>query len=314
MATPFKVKIYVSEIANVLTQFDQMQVQRSKVGSPYADAELITAAAAAAAELISANEGQYIIGGQDLFIEVDFGLEQTFTFILSPATILDVVTEFNSNISGATASDDGTGKMKIESNTTGTGSKIVLPSGSALVTLGFTAGDEDAGEDANIDLVTDQTEYEYDDNDGDATYWYRTRYYNSVTGAFSSWSDWVQGDTGSAVTSANLIVGYVKLADTDGTALAEQKVVICNLFLPDKQDGYAVLGGSKEIETDATGRAELTLVKGSVIDVIITGTSIVRRVDVPTTGTEFDMLDDAYSEDDPFSIQVPDLPAAVRRT
>jgi hypothetical protein len=35
---------------------------------------------------------------------------------------------------------------------------------------------------------------------------------------------------------------------------------------------------------------------------------------VPNTGTEFDLMDETLVLDDPFQIQVPDLPAAVRRS
>lgn len=312
MAT-FNLKIFVSNIANVLTQFDGMQVQRSKTGTPYADAELITEAIADAAELVGTNEGPFLVGSLDLLIKVDRGLEQSVTFTLNPSTILDVLTEFNSAVSGATGSNDG-GKLRIESDVVGTVSHLELTSGSALTALGFVAGDLDAGEDQNVALVVDQADYEYNDNDGAATYWYRTRYYNSVTGAFSSWSGWKQGSDSAAISTGNLITGYALLADLDGSALADAKIVIRNVYDPSKKEGYGIFGASVALTTDSTGRAEASLVKGSTIDIIFSGTSIIRRIKVPTTGTEFDLLDDTLVVGDQFEIQRPDIPYAPRRS
>ena len=76
-------------------------------------------------------------------------------------------------------------------------------------------------------------------------------------------------------------------------------------------DEHFIAGRSKQIETDVTGAAESTLVKGMLLDVIIEGTSIIRRIQVPTTGSEFDLLDPDLVLGDPFQIQVPDLPSAV---
>ena len=66
--------------------------------------------------------------------------------------------------------------------------------------------------------------------------------------------------------------------------------------------------------TDVSGQAQVTLVMGSVIDVVLEGTSIIRRIQVPNSGSTFDLLDPSLQTDDPFGIQTPDLPAAVRST
>lgn len=310
-----KVKIYVPEIANVMTLFDVIQVQRSEAGSPYADAKLITADAAAAPVLVGTEEGPFTLQGLTFKIKVDGGNEQSHTFTTTdPISIANVVGELDGALTGVTVSDDGNGKLKIEGNTVGTAGTLEITGGTGLTELGFTSGDKDNGEDQHVTLQAGVDSYEYDDQSGEASYWYRTRYYNTTSQNVSSWSDWTQGSTGGVIDSAELIVGRIRLADIDGTALVGKQVTLVNIFSPLTADDHFIAGRSKSIETDGSGYAESTLIKGSTIDVIIEGTSVIRRITVPDTGTEFDLLDPALQTDDPWNIQVPDLPSAVRRT
>lgn len=311
-----KVKVFVPEIANVLSLFDKIQVQRSAAGSPYGDAVLITDDTIQPPVLIGSEEGPYAgLQGTTLLIKVDGGAEQTVTFTAAnPVSLSNVIDEFNNTITDAEMSDDGTGKPKIIGLIDGTGGILELTGGSSLAILGFTIGDKDNGEDPHIALLAGVDAYEYDDKSGEASYWYRTRYYNLASGVFSSWSDWIQGDTGAAIDSANLIVGKIKLANPDGTAHVGAKVTIVNVYQPLISDEYFMSGRSLQIETGGTGQAETTLIKGATVDVIIEGTSVIRRILVPDTGTEFDLLDPTLQVDDPFGIQTPDLPAAVRRS
>lgn len=315
MAT-IKIKIFVAEIANVLTDFDHIQVQRSEAGSPYGDAKFITADSATKPSLVGTEEGPFAsLQGTTLKVKVNGGAEQEVTFTAAdPISLTNVIAEITAAITGLTPQDNGEGKLELEGNTAGTIGTLEITGGTSLSILGFTSGDKDNGEDANIALSAGVSEYEYDDGSGAASYWYRFRYYNETAETFSSWSDWIQGSTGSAIDAAYLIVGKIYLANIDGTAISGAKVTLVNVFSPLAADGYFLSGGRIELETDGTGYAETTLVKDSLIDVIIHGTSVIRRIQVPDTGTEFDLMDDSLVQDDPFNIQVPDLPAAVRRT
>jgi len=311
-----KIKIVVPEIDNVLSTFTKIQVQRSEDGAPYTDAKFITDTVATAAELAGIESGPFPgLSGKSLKLKVDGEAEQSVTFTLpDPISLANVIGQFNSDIDDATMSEnpDDLGHALIQSDVLGTGGILEITGGTGLAILGFTLGDKDNGEDPNIDLLPATSEYEYDDLSGEASYWYRTRYYNPASGVFSSWSDWVQGSTGSAISVGNLIVGKIKLADIDGTALVGAKVMIVNVYQPYIKETYFFAGRSKEIETDGMGCAEITLVKGALVDVIICGTSLTRRIAVPSTGTEFDLMDPTLVQDDPFQIQVPDLPAAPR--
>jgi len=309
-----KIKLFVPEIANVLTLFNKIQVQRSEAGSPYSDAKFITADVATAPTLLGTTEGPFTIQGQTLKLKVDGGAEQSLTFVsANPAVISRLVDEINTGLTGVTASSDG-GKLRLTGNMTGTLGILELTGGTALTTLGFTTGQKDNGEDLHIPLMPSVDSYEYDDGSGAASYWYRTRFYHQTSGVYSSWSDWMQGSTGGAITSTLLIVGKIRLASIDGTALVNCRVTVVNVFSPLSAGGYFLAGASKSFLTDGMGMGEITLVKGATVDVIIESTSVTRRILVPSSGTEFDLMDPAIAQDDPFAIQVPDLPAAARRS
>jgi len=312
-----KLKLFVSELANVMSLFDVIQVQRSATAPPTVTAVDLTEDTAQPAELTGTIEGPYALNGKIFTFKVN-GTELSVTFTSpDPIAIPDVVDEINTALTGAgldATASDSSGLLKLETDDSGTQFTLEIISGTALAVLGFTAGDKDNGEAVHTLLIADVTEYVFDDGSGEASYYYRTRFYNTANGTYSAWSDWEQGTTSAAVDSAELIVGKVQLAKLDGTAWSGAKVVIANVFEPSKADGYGIFGKSIEIETDGTGMAETTLVKGSLVDVIFAGTSIIRRIQVPDTGTEFDLLDDSLVVNDRFEIQTPDIPYAPRRT
>ena len=317
MAT-VKLKIYVAELTNVMSLYDVIAVQRSTTAPPTTTPVDLTDEVAAPAELIGTQEGTFLINGQTFQIKVN-GTQVDVTFTSpNPIALPDVTEELNDAFAGAlvaaTAFDDGTGKLKIQTDDDGTQYTLEIIGGTALSELGFTAGDKDNGEAEHITLQAGQVEYEFDDGSGLASYYYRTRFYNTADGTFSGWSDWILGQTGAAVDASELIVGKVNLAGLDGAALANRKILIVNVFEPVVKDGYGIFGSRVELETDGTGYAETMLVKGSYVDVIFAGTSIVRRILVPSTGTEFDLLDDSLVVGDQFEIKRPDLPYAPRRS
>ena len=192
--------IGVSEIDTVIQSFDKIQVQRSEAGSPYTDAKFITAASITPPTLVGTTSGPFTLSGLSLNLKVDDGNEQSVVFVsANPISITTVVNTFNNNISGATASDNGSGQLKITGNTSGTGGLLEITGGTGRSVLGFTTGDKDNGEDAHITLQSGTTSYTYSDLSGDEDFYYRTRFYNSSSGLISSFSDWVQGETTPAI-------------------------------------------------------------------------------------------------------------------
>lgn len=316
MAT-IKIKIYVSELANVMTLYDKISVQRSTTAPPSTTEDDLTANSSAPATLVGSLEGPYLLNGKTLTFKVN-GTQVSVTFTYAdPVAITQVVDAVNAALAaaglGATADAYG-GKLRIRTTSNGTQFTLEIISGSAVTVLGFTAGQKAHGLAAHITLVVGTTQYEFDDGSGLASYYYRSRFFNTANGTYSAWSDWIQGTTGAAIPSADLIIGKVKLADLDGKALPNRVITIGNAMEPSKADGYGIFGAAITLETDGTGQAETTLVKGSLVDVIFNGTSIVRRIRVPSSGTEFDLLDDSLVVGDEFEIQVPDIPYAPRRS
>jgi hypothetical protein len=310
-----KQKIYVGNLANVMSLFDQIQVHRSEDGEDDTYSE-ITAAAAAGATILGTEEGPFTLNGTTIRLVVDSGAEQEVTFVSAdPIETSDVASFLTSELSGVTASDDG-GAIRLTSATTGTGSKLLVTGGTSLAELGFVLDDEDTGEDVRITLVAGQSEYEYDDQDGDVDYFYKTRYYNSATLAVSSFSIAVQGSVGSIIGASHLIKGTLDLATLDGVPVVGRRVTFHPIYVASGlvDDGIGVVRGDIQIYTDTSGHAEVMLVRGALVDVTISGTGITRRITIPSTGTEFDVLGEVAAADDIFQIQVPDIPAAVRRS
>lgn len=115
---------------------------------------------------------------------------------------------------------------------------------------------------------------------------------------------------------SHLILCSINLAGLDGVALPDRRVSFFSVYTPDNfiVDGFGVVRNEVVVYTDDNGHAEVALVRGAIVDVAISGTGIVRRITVPTTGDSFDLLSAIASADDQFQIQTPDIPAAVRRS
>ena len=309
-----KIRIYVPELKSTMQLFDRIEVQRSVAGTPYSDATSITKPAPVAATLVGTVMQPYVgLYGTQLKLKVNQGTEMTIPFTSpDPISIQTVVDLINKAIPGLVASDDGNGRLNLVTVQKGTKASIEITNGTANAPLGFTSGQSDSGEDEHIQLMRGVPTYSYEDSFGLTTNYYRTRYVNSLSGDFSDWSDWIPGISGSGVQSSNLILGTIKLAGVDGAALVNAKVTVVNVYNPIIQDGYFVAGRSKTVATDGVGQAQVTLVRGSTIDVIVEGTTVIRRITVPSVGASFDLLDASLQTDDAFGIQVPDLPAAPR--
>lgn len=309
-----KLKIYVANLANVMGLFDKLQIHKSTVGEggPYLE---ITSAVDAAATILGTGTSSFTLNGLTLLFKVDSGAEQIITFVTAdPIAIDDLVDEVNDLITGAVASED-TGALRLTSSILGTGSSIEITGGTALAELGFVLSDRVVGTDARVTLVAGITDYEYDDLDGDPDYYYLTRYYNSGSGAVSSFGPPAKGDVGSVLAPSDLIKATIDLAGIDGKPMAETEVLLYNKYVPPLEVGdYLVMGRELVIETDQTGHAETMLVRGAVVTIAIAGTSLVREITVPMIGTEFKLNGAIAAADDVFQIQVPDIPAAVRRT
>jgi hypothetical protein len=309
-----KLTTYVANLANVMGLFDKLRFLRSTSGEggPYVE---ITANSPTPALIITPNSAPFDINAATLKLKVDNGAEQEVTFAsANPVSVDLAISEINDQTTGLVASEDA-GSIVLTSDITGTLSNLEITGGTSLTEFGFSIGDADGGQDADLTLVAGTTEYEYDDQNGDVDNYYKSQYVNSSTGTFSSLSDPVQGNVSTIIPTANLITAKIDLSDVDGTPLADVPISIHNVYVPPLiVSDIGVLGKQVEIVTDNVGHAETQLLKGATVDVAIAGTQIIRRIEVPSTGTEFNLMDEVAAADDLFQIQTPDIPAAVRRS
>ncbi len=313
---PVVVDISVPDIGSIIQSYDVIRVERTSdlVLGPYIET---TAAAASAAVLTgSATSTSFFVSGLTLQVSVDGGTAVTTTFTGSnPIAIATIVTQLNTAL-GASIASNASNAIRLTSTTVGTGSRIQVLSGTSLSILGFTASQEDFGEDIYIPLVANQTSYEYTDLAANSSHHHRYRFFNTTTTSnnLSAYYGPVQGVVASPLASASLVTGSVSLVDVSGIPVSGQLIEFYTLSPDLLVSGYVVGMGdrSTSFTTDANGQAEMQFVVGQQLRVVFAGTSFVRQFTVPTSN--FDLLTVLSSTDDLFNVQQPQIPAAVRRT
>jgi hypothetical protein len=191
--------------------------------------------------------------------------------------------------------------------------------GDAAAILGFSTTDPSNiafGFDARIALKPGVAAYQYVDHSGSPDFFYKTRFFNSVSRTTSAFSPAFSGATVSSLQPANLVRGTVDLVDAGGVALTNRAVLLYPKFSGARVEGKTLVDGGAEVLTDVNGHAEFVLVRGQPFTVAIAGTDIARDFTTPTDPTvdTFDMLDPAISANDVFNVQEPNLDYATRRS
>lgn len=307
---PLTLRLYVHDIAGVLTLYNRLQVFRSESG-PLGPWSATASSAAAASILGDETTAPFKLNGTALELKIDLVDLVSCAFAgVDPYNLVDTVTDVNAalGVLGSAVGDNGS--LRISTASTGTAASIEINGGDAFPFLGFQASDSGVGVDAAILLVAGVQEYIYTDNNGSSEYWYRTRYHNSVTGQSSEYNAPFPAKPVRNLPIANLITGYCDLVGLKGEALVGKRVHVYNLF-QSVVLGYVIAGTAETAEADKDGHVEFTLIRGSRIDVTVEGTSIRRRVVVPTTGASFDLFDPALADDE-FGIQKPVINYAER--
>lgn len=310
-----KLTISVSDIDTVIQSFNVIRIKRSVDGID-GTYTLLTADAPRAAFLIASGAGPYDVAGKTLELSIDFQTPVLVTFTgTAPLVTSDVVDQINAALGDAVAIDDGN-VLKLESTITGTGSGADIVSGTSLTDFGWTAGDNDTGEDAHILLQDGQSLYDYLDRNGDGDFYYIAQYYNTINLLASTDSDPFKGFPGTIVGEEHLSLAKVDLVDGSGVAVANQDITFWSVYEVIEADTF-VVGIQRRpigtITTDATGHADIKLVRGLRIKVVFEGTSIIREFVVPDTD-DFNLLDQLSDSPDPFDIREPDFHLALRRT
>lgn len=307
--------IYVPDAADLVSLgMDSIVWQRAiSEDGTYID---LTAAAATAASLTGTVAQTFNLSGETFIVTIK-SVTYTVTFTgTNPLTITDVVSQCNSVLPGTPASDES-GKLKLTTSSTGTAETLEIGDGTANSILGFDEGDSSVGKATYTSLSGGQTVYSFTDESGDPDYWYRYRFIEDATDGYTDWHYPGQGYQASPVAVAKLCWGYVKLVDAGGVAYADIELLVVNVA---SADGVAVTGVDHNIlgpriatTTDDTGEAGVWLLRGSIVDISIEGTGLVRRVTIPDAAT-VNLLDSSIADDDIFSVQTFDIPEAIRRS
>jgi hypothetical protein len=309
-----KIVINVDNLPAVLARFTHIQVWRSpdKSGSPTAYSE-VTAAAARAARVDGSVEGNWDLDGLALTVTLDGGTPFTVTFTGDdPLNLEQVLTQLNAAFDDlAEESGVDTGKISIVSPTKGTGSSVVL-SGSACAVLGLSTTKVN-GKAERLAFATATEDYTFQDLDGDPSYWYKVRYYSSVTGTVSTFSDPKEGTPTTATPSGSRVTASANLADGAGRPIVGRRFI----FVPMTPITVTGTSGSPYVSlpsvdrvtatTDESGHMEISLLIGQTFRVFVEGSSFHRELVVPDE--DFDIFEVVGVVSDGFDIvQAPPMP------
>lgn len=308
--------IFVDDIDDALASFDTMRVQRSEADTgPWTE---LTADGPQAAVLPGTEDSPFSVSAKTMQLQVDSGNIHDIVFTgVNPLTVDQVADQINAVEAGVAS--DLAGKLNLESTLTGTQSKLYLPGGGALADLGFTAADRDIGEEDYITLVAGESSYNFYDRDGngtgDQTFFYQVAFYSKATGLTSEWSKPFEAEPGTVITAGNLSIGSIDLVDAQGVSQPDHRITFYPLQEPLEVEGFhvALMRAPVTVVTNNSGHAEVTLVRGLRVKMVIEGTAYVREFAVPDE-TSFNVLELAATAPDPFNPILPDYPFAIRRT
>ena len=243
--------------------------------------------------------------------------ELTITFTGSnPLSLSQAATQVSTQSNGKLSSYvDSEGQLVIESVQPGLSSRLAVLESEAATILELPIEDV-TGRDARPNLVSGQTVYELTDYFGSREYYYRTRFYSSLTGARGEPSVSSTPKNANGVNASNIIVGYVELAQQSGGVWEGAEVHIYNEGGGPLVDGKLVGGATVKKLTDESGRVEFQVVRGQRLTIVVQGTVHIRTVTVPTDPAieTFNFFDPSIADDDVFRVSVPELVTAERRS
>ena len=306
--------VHVDDLDSVLAIFDKIQVWRSvdELGAPTPYAE-ITAALETKATLDGTVQGPWNLSGTNLVITLNSADPITITFTGSDPLNLPAVAQAINSMIPTLAKEipTDTGMLRLESPVLGTGSSIQVSGGAATI-LGLPTTKTN-GRAARLGLTNPTTDYLFRDFDGTNVLWYKTRYFSSLTGAVSSFSDPRQGNPEVVLDAGLLSKAVVYLADGAGRPIVNRRVIFVPITNKTVTSGGLLYGSLPGVDrlvmsTDEKGNAEINLLRGQTFRVFFEGTSYQREFVVPDV-SQFDLLTVLSTAADPFSIyQAPPSP------
>uniref|UniRef100_A0A7C3SNE5 Uncharacterized protein n=1 Tax=Dictyoglomus turgidum TaxID=513050 RepID=A0A7C3SNE5_9BACT len=276
------------------TGYDKLCISKS-IDGPYGVYFDLTSGSAGAT-LLSRRKENFSLSGKEFKIVVN-GISYSFTFG-SEQSASSVAGRINNEITTVIATAES-GYVRITTKDTGLGTTLeIQESSEAGVVLGFYEGDWDVGEMDKIALVSGQKLYSFTDPNGDSTFYYKYRLYNSTTGIYSDFSIPFTAMGYGAIDPANIIFGYTKIIDSSGNPVANRAIKV-DIKEVGKVDSaiFSRMTNPLWYYTDDAGEVNIPLIKGSQISIAIENTRLVREFTVPETGDSFDLLDPSLVQD-----------------
>lgn len=189
-----KLTISIPDIdAQIASGYDFVRVFRGPTSTgPFVE---VTAASPAPASLTGTVAGPFSVAGMTFSARLNRGPVQTSQITgTNPLSASQVAAALQADIVGLVGQDDGTGRLRLLTDGTGTDEVLELLGDSATLTaLGFEAGQSDSGEASRIPMVQGVSAYLFEDVAGSPDHYYQIDFYNSTTGASSDTSDPVKG-------------------------------------------------------------------------------------------------------------------------
>lgn len=308
--------------------YDRVEVWRSQ-DTPSGPYEELTAASWEAARMPKTGGDQPsspVTGQSVVLVGLDLHLlsgedEVDITFTGSdPLTYAQAAAQVSDQGSGkVTAYVDEDGAFVVRSLQAGSGARLQVLGGDAAPLLGLpldAPANMSFGKEARIPLIEGTSSYSFNDLRGSDAFFYKVRLRNASTGAVGAFSPVYTAKYGLGVSSSHVATGRLDLVGLDGKPLQNVEVAVHNGYSHVMVEGKAIAGGQVTKLTDKNGRVEFSLVRGSKVTVAIVGTSIVRDIEVPTDTSVavFGLLEGDVGRDDVFSVQIPDIEFAQRRS
>lgn len=307
--------IVVSNLQEVLQFFDRIEVHRSTTGISGSYSEITNLDVPLPAVLDGSTVGPFTLNGLALTLNLDLSTTPTvITFSGSdPIDLLTVINQVNAVVPGlASQVPTNTGRLRLTSTITGTGSAIVVTAGSAATALGLSTTKVN-GKERRLRIVDPTVFYKFFDKDGDDTFWYKTRYSSTQSNVLSSFSQPRRGNISTIIADANLVQITASLTSGNGNPVVNRRLIYIPTIpfnVPSTQ--YNVIPGFDarvEVLTDQAGYATVQLIQGATYRVAIEGTNYIREFVAPTSTGPFDLFAVIGTTPDPFDIvQVPPRP------
>lgn len=213
---------------------------------------------------------------------------------------------------------DALGNLVIESALPGLGSRLEVLNSEGAFILGLPSMRPDSletGKDPRPMLVQSQEVFRLVDIFGSREYYYKTRFYNTVTEAVSEFTiPFKPKPVG--ITPSNIVIGFLDIVYPNGNCWVGAEVhVYSESTGPLYED--RLIGSNRTVKyTDEEGHVEFNVVRGARLTLSVQGSNLVRTLTVPTDPAlkKFNFLNPAIADEDVFKVSVPDIITAERRT